>query len=67
MKIGVRFRVLGGYLGIIGIFVGAIIVMFFFQQRVNHGVEEIFEHTDVILLTQDLKTELSLADDNWDR
>ncbi|NMA68315.1 MAG: methyl-accepting chemotaxis protein, partial [Desulfitobacterium sp.] len=67
MKIGVRFRVLGGYLGIIGIFVAAIIVIFFFQQRVNHGVEEIFEHTDVILLTQDLKTELSLADDNWNR
>lgn len=64
MKLSVRFRVLGGYLGIILIFVLAIGTSYFFQRQVNAGVNEVFMHSSLASLAKDIKIDIHSADDN---
>lgn len=64
MKLSVRFRVLGGYFGIILIFILAIGTSYFFQRQVDNGVDEVFIHSSLLGLAKDLKIDIHSADDN---
>lgn len=64
MKQSVRFRILGGFFGIILIFAVAILMCNIFQSKVNQGVAEVSNHTSVSGLTKDLITDIHSADDN---
>ncbi|TWH59781.1 methyl-accepting chemotaxis sensory transducer [Desulfitobacterium sp. LBE] len=61
MKIGVRFRVLGAFIGIIAIFVIAIVITNYLQIKINDEVDDIFGHTALMTSAQAMKTEVSSA------
>lgn len=61
MKIGVKFRVLGAFIGIISIFFVALLAIGLFQQKVNGEIEDIFSHTSLMSSGQALKAEISSA------
>ncbi|WP_019851305.1 methyl-accepting chemotaxis protein [Desulfitobacterium sp. PCE1] len=61
MKIGVRFRVLGAFIGIISIFLISIVITNYLQIKVNDEVDDIFGHTTLMISAQSMKTEVSRA------
>lgn len=64
MKFSVRLRILAGFFGIIVIFILAIGISYFFQSQVNNGVDEVFMHSNLVSLTQDIEVDIHSADDN---
>lgn len=64
MKQSVKFRILGGFFGIILIFAISILISNFFQNRVDQGVTEVSNHANVSGLAKDLITDIHSADDN---
>lgn len=64
MKLSVRFRVLSGFIGIVLIFVAAILISNVFQNKVDQGVAETSNHSHISGLAKDLITDIHSADDN---
>lgn len=67
MKQSVRFRILGGYLGIIIIFIAALSASSYFQSKVNLAVDEVINHSNILTLSKDLMIGIHSADDNMIR
>lgn len=61
MKIGVKVRVLGAFIGIIAVFLIALLAIGFFQQKINGEIDDIFGHTSLMTSAQAMKTEVSGA------
>ncbi|WP_425803470.1 methyl-accepting chemotaxis protein [Desulfitobacterium sp. Sab5] len=64
MKQSVRFRILGGFFGIILIFAVAILISNLFQNKVDQGVSEIANHAKISGLAKDLIADIHSADNN---
>ncbi|AGA70544.1 methyl-accepting chemotaxis protein [Desulfitobacterium dichloroeliminans LMG P-21439] len=61
MKIGVRLKVLGGFLGIMVIFIATSLINMYYQSLVNDEIDNILHHSGVVNSTQTIKADIRNA------
>ncbi|MGI1659851.1 MAG: methyl-accepting chemotaxis protein [Desulfitobacterium sp.] len=58
MKIGVRLKILGGFLGIMVIFIATSLINMYYQNQVNDEIDNILHHSSVVNSAQTIKADI---------